>query len=117
MKPATERQVPDNREDQQQRAQAPQVHRPEVEAERPSARGAYHPYGPQHGEAQVSGDGEGVVLERGQEVAVDGRVGAAQTAAAGAVDAGEAVQRADRVVARVVRVDGPDVGEGPGDGR
>ena len=47
-----------------------------------------------------------------RHVAVRDGVGAAQAAAAGAVDARVVQQRADRVVARGVGVDGADVGEG-----
>lgn len=53
--------------------------------------------------------------EGSDQIAVRDGVGAAQTAAGWAVDAGQAVQRADGVVAGFVRVDQPHVREGGGD--
>ena len=68
-------------------AKAPQLHRPQVDPHRPSAYRVNHPDGPQDGEGQVSRHGERVGAEGGHPLSVYEGVGAAQTAAAGAVHA------------------------------
>ena len=100
------------------RTTAPTAHRwgrpRSIRTGRPACH-PYGPYGPQDGEDGVARDGERVVPESGREIAVHERVGAAQTAAAGAVDPRVVEQRAGGVVARLVRVDGPDVREAHAD--
>lgn len=117
MQPATERQVPDNGEHQYHHAERPQPNGPQIDPYRPPARHTDRPDGPQHREADESGYREGVVGEGGHEIPVREGVGAAQSAAAGAVETGEPPQRADRVVAGLVGVHGGDIREGPAHGR
>ena len=72
---------------------------------------------PHHGEDHVAARRRARWRRARAEVAVHEGMGAAQPAAAGAVEAGQPQQRADRVVAGLVGVDGADVREGPDDGR
>ena len=71
---------------------------------------------PHDGEDAYPATASALAPSAAHEIAVGDGVGAAQSAAAGAVDAGELQQRADGVVAGLVGVDGADVREGGGDG-
>jgi hypothetical protein len=115
MEPATQGQVPDNREDNDHGAHGPQLGASEIDPYRPTLYHPYGPYDPQDGEDGVARDGERVVPESGREIAVHERVGAAQAAAPGAVDPRVVEERAGGVVARLVRVDGPDIREARAD--